>query len=229
MMVMPYMNGERFARWYAERHVARRCGSLAVTQTRDRPDISDAVNAVYARFATTGVDVRLSMGEAAFTCGEGSAARQGYYLAGTLLTRAAYGGIWAVDRLAGYVAAPDQVPLAQAVLTHMVATYRLNPEWEAMQQNVAAGTSRIVAQTSAEISRLIGETYWNRQATLDDVSRKWSNAMLGQTDVVDPATGERWKVASGSNYYWRRAGSDAVVGTSTSDRPDIDFAPLREW
>ena len=52
---------------------------------------------------------------------------------------------------------------------------------------------------------------------------------LGQTDVVDPATGEKWKVASGNNYYWRKEGTNQVAGTDTWTRPDIDFTPLKEW
>ncbi len=44
-------------------------------------------------------------------------------------------------------------------------------------------------------------------------------------DEVNPDTGETYKVASGSNYYWQGPGGD-VVGTDTSDPPGYDMKPL---
>jgi hypothetical protein len=76
---------------------------------------------------------------------------------------------------------------------------------------------------------MIDDAYWKRQAVQDDINRKWSNVILGKTDVIDPVTGETWKVTSGSNYYWRNAGTNTIVGTNTYDRPNINFEPLREW
>jgi hypothetical protein len=97
----------------------------------------------------------------------------------------------------------------------------------AKQDNVTAQTSRMVSQAHAEFVKMMDETSWNRQQSMDDLSRKWSNVILGQTDVVDPETGRTWKVAAGHNYYWY--GGDAVAGTDTHTRPEIDFRPLSEW
>ena len=72
----------------------------------------------------------------------------------------------------------------------------------AMQQNIAANTSQIVSRTQQEISGIISNTYWSRQATMDEISRRRSNATLGLQDVVDTGTGRQFKVESGSNYYW---------------------------
>jgi hypothetical protein len=162
----------------------------------------------------------------AFTCG---GSMRGAYLAGTLLTGTTAAGIWNVQHLIGYTAPPDQVSTAEAVLGHLLKSAQVSPEWARMQQGVTAASSRIVAQTHAEISASMSESYWSRQRSQDRISRQWSNVTLGQTDVVDPATGEKWKVASGHNYYWRKEGSDQIAGTDTWTRPDIDFTPLKEW
>jgi hypothetical protein len=61
----------------------------------------------------------------------------------------------------------------------------------------------------------------------DDIARKWSNTILGLTDVRDPETGETWKVAGGKNYYWKRGGE--VEGGDQTPRPDTSFTPLEEW
>jgi hypothetical protein len=43
--------------------------------------------------------------------------------------------------------------------------------------------------------------------------------------VVDPYTGRRTTVESGSNYYWIDQ-RGAIVGTDTDTRPNIDFRAL---
>jgi hypothetical protein len=86
-------------------------------------------------------------------------------------------------------------------------------------------TSHIVAQTNAAISKLSSDTYWSRQQSNDELSRRRSNATLGVEDVMDPSTGRQIKVESGSNYYWIDA-RGAIVGTETHTLPSIDFRAL---
>jgi len=94
---------------------------------------------------------------------------------------------------------------------------------------LTANVSQIVTQTNQEISRIIDESYWNRQTVLDETSRRFSNYILGVTDVVDPETGEKWKIEAGHNYYWRKDYTNQLAGTRTADRPDIDFTLLKEF
>ena len=105
----------------------------------------------------------------------------------------------------------------------------MNPQWVSSQQQLAANVSQIVAQTNQEISDIINNSYWARQRTLDNIHRKFSNTILGITDVADPITGEKWKVEAGHNYYWRKDYTDQIVGDEVFERPDIDFSLLREF
>jgi hypothetical protein len=227
MLVQSYIKGSDFAAAYVQRKFSSTCGAVHITERRDRPDLDARLGSIYSQFG--GMQVKLTTGEAAFTCGQGPKPRRGYYFAGTQMT-AGYGtGIWNVQYLHGYLADDDSVELAGAVLARMVASSQVNPQWAAMQSNIAGKTSEIVTRTNAEISHMIEQSYWQRQRVQDNVSRQWSNTMLGLTDVADPVTGETWKVSSGHNYYWRMQGTDAVVGTETYERPDTDFSPLKEW
>lgn len=226
MMVRSYETGRGFARSYAESVLGRRCGGLRITSSRDRADASDAINAVYGQFGQ-GVNVRLSTGEAAFTCGAQGSPRQGYVFAGTLATQAGMGAIWNVQYLAGFIATPDQAPNAESAMKHMLDSIQLNPDWVARQQSMTMATSQIVTRTNAAIADMIKDTYEHRQAVMDDVFRKWSNTTLGVADLRDPDTGDTYRVASGHNYYWRKG--ETVVGTNTYERPDINFTPLVEW
>lgn len=230
MMVRRSLPGLAFAKEYVTTRVARACPEVAFTETRERPDAVQAINAVYAQYGNMGVSISLNAGEVAFTCRKDGRSMNGYYFAGTQLAQVSgMSGVWNVEYLFGYLAASTKVEQAQQVSNRVLKSIPLNPQWVAMQQNITANTSKIVSRTHEEISHIISDSYWSRQRIMDDLSRKWSNTILGQTDVVDPDTGEIWKVASGHNYYWRKEHTDVIGGTGTYDRPDIDFTPLKEW
>ena len=170
---------------------------------------------------------RLSAGEAAFTCQKSGRAMQGYYFAATLYTAVAgmQGGIWHVEYLFGFLAPEGKAATAQEVMGHILQTVQINPQWMAMQQGITANTSQIVSRTSNAISETISSSYWSRQQTMDEISRRRSNATLGVVDVVDPTTGREMKVENSSNYYWIDH-RGAIVGTETYTRPNLDFREL---
>jgi len=225
MMVRRYMPGKAFAQEYAMTKLTKGCADATITESRDRPDAVQAINAIYSQYGNAGIVTNLTAGEVAFTCRKDSQLMQGYYLAGTQSTQGYGFALWHVEILYGYLAASGQVAQAQSVLGHMLKTFQLNPQWVAMQQNIAANTSQIVSRTSEEISNIISSSYWNRQGVMDEISRRRSNAILGVEDVTDPVTGREIKVESGSNYYWIDH-RGIIVGTDTDTRPTIDFRGL---
>jgi hypothetical protein len=226
-LVQRYLPGAEFARQYVARGPAKGCTNLVFTENRSRPDIDNIVSGIYRRFALAGMSLELHSGEASFTCQENGQPMAGYYFTGTLRTRAASmpGGNWHVEHLLGYVAAREKAALAQQVMQRIVASIAINPEWASRQQQTTMDTSHIVAQTNAAISKLSSDTYWSRQQSNDELSRRRSNATLGVEDVMDPSTGRQIKVESGSNYYWIDA-RGAIVGTETHTLPSIDFRAL---
>ncbi|MEK7407191.1 MAG: hypothetical protein AAB225_19120 [Acidobacteriota bacterium] len=227
MMVRRHVPGAAFAREYALGRAARGCAGVAITENRELPEAVAALNAVYARHGGLGVATELSAGEAAFTCRKAGRPMRGYSFAGILRTQMAGmpGGIWKAEYLAGYLAPEAKAPLAQSALEHAVQSIQINPQWAAGQQNLTANTSRIVSQTHAEISRIIDSSYWNRQAVMDELSRRRSNVILGVEDAIDPATGRQIKVESGANYYWIDH-RGMIAGTETHTLPNLDFREL---
>jgi hypothetical protein len=225
MLVRSYVPGTAFAAEQVRNKVARGCDELSVSETRDRADLVQAINRVYAQCGQMGVMTQLTAGETAFTCRSGSTPMRGYYFAATQLTRSQGPGLWSVPYMGGYLGPAEKAGLAQAAFEHMVKSAEVNPQWAAMQSHLAGETSRIVTQTHQEISSLIDDTYWHRQGVMDGLDRRRSNAILGVEDVVDPATGGQFKVESGSNYYWIDP-RGTVVGTDTDTRPNLDFRQL---
>lgn len=225
MMVRRYATGLAFAREYVAGKVAAGCADLVFVDARDRPDVAQAINSIYGRFAG-GITMRMTTGEVAFTCARGGRPMSGYYFAGTLLTTVpGTGALWHVEMLHGYLAPSDRVAEAQTVLDHGLRTFRFDPSWWSMQQNLTGQTSRIVSETNEQITQGISDSYWNRQGVMDEISRRRSNAILGVEDVVDPVDGREIKVESGSNYYWIDH-RGTIVGTDTYTKPDIDFREL---
>jgi hypothetical protein len=226
MLVRRYIPGPLFAREYVSSRATPGCAPVQISDNRERPDAVSAINAIYARYQGF-VSMRLTAGEASFTCQKAGRAMQGYYFAGTMHTQAMgmAGGLWNVEYLYGYLAPPRRFAEAQQVMNHLLQTIQINPQWMAMQQGITANTSQIVSQTANAISETISQSYWSRQQTMDELSRRRSNATLGVVDVIDTATGREIKVENSSNYYWIDH-RGTIVGTETYTRPHIDFREL---
>jgi hypothetical protein len=224
MLVRRYYSGRGFLLEYLTSTINQQCGGLEITQQRDRQDLVNNINAVYAQY-NTGMTFTLDAGEATFQCQQGAV--EGYYLAATKRTQAYGTGIWNVEYLYGFLASKDHAPRANKILGHIVDSSQLNPEWLRMQQGIAANVSAITTKTNQEISELITSSYWQQQQTYDELSRRRSNATLGVHDVVDPTTGQEYKVESGSNYYWVDQ-RGTIIGTDIHARPTIDFRELTQ-
>lgn len=222
MMVLRYMTGAEFAEWYVNGILsASGFADISFREIKDLPEATQAINQIYAQH---GLPVTLNIGEVVFDCSLEGQQVKGYYFAGTQLGAET---TWNVQYLYGCLAEASQEDLARSVFEHMITSFKVNPEWENMQNQIAGATSAIVTDTNNKISETIHQSYVNRQKSEDETSRKRSNANLGLTDVMDPETGETWKVTSGSNYYWRCGGN--IVGTEVYDSPGIDCVPVKEW
>lgn len=223
-IVRTYAPGAEFASQYATSEWASSCPGLKVVNTTDRPELAAGMNQQLDAIASSGVRSHLDAGEASFSC---SNAQQGYVFAATLAVASQSGRLWQMYGLYTYLAPTSRVIEAQQVLNHMAATLKIDKAWAARQGNTAVQAAEINAKASSEIADSINKSYWYRQSVNDQLSNKWSNTILGTQDEMNPDTGETYKVASGSNYYWQAPGGD-VVGTDTSDAPGYDMKPLEE-
>jgi hypothetical protein len=230
-MVMRYQPGLTFLLGYLRQNFAPRLPSFQLAEQKERPDIVEQFNRIYSRSQVYGISTRLDAGDAAFRYDQAGAPGVGYGLAVTQIAQSMSNGVgnWNVSLLFLALGPEAEAETIREISTHMFQTIRMNPQWVAGQQQLTGNVSKIVTETGQAISGIINDTYWTRQGTLDDVNRKFSNATLGVTDVVDSATGDAYKVEAGHNYYWSRSGTNQVVGTGTYTRPDIDFTPLIEF
>ncbi|MFQ5627469.1 MAG: tetratricopeptide repeat protein [bacterium] len=223
-LVQRYQTGVQFAGSYVQQAFGRKLSGVQIIQSQDRPDISQYVNQLNQQYGVYGVEAGLSTGEVYFQGSGQAGRRQGYAFAGTYLIQmqdyTGSSGNWLVQHLYGYTAPPERVAEAQSVLRRIIATVQLNPAWARSQGNLTAATVQITTQTSNYISNTISKTWANTQQSQDRSMRKFSNYIRGVEDVIDPATGQRYQVESGSNYYWIN-NLATKVGSNLGYNPDV--------
>lgn len=217
LTVMRYLPGVVFAEQWAQRVSG---GAVQIRDKKSRDDLAAQVNALHQGGMA---QINTTFGEVTFTTAKGQA---GWILAGTQLISIAGSSLWHVDTLVGFIAPPDKAPTAVAAMGRMIQTYQLNPQWFAAQQQTIAQTTRIVAQTNDYVSRVITDSYWSRQKTLDRVNQNFSDYIRGVQPVVNPNTGEQYEAVAGHNYYYLPPGSVHPIGTDVQAPPNIDLVEL---
>jgi len=173
-------------------------------------------------FTTDGVAAHIDAGEVSFTCSDGD---HGYEFAATLEARSRLFSQWQIWSLDGYLTR-SAVATSQEVLGHLASTFQLDPTWASQQGQQAVATAQIVTQAGQQIANGLNESFWNRQEVNAQLANTWSNTILGQQDMVNPDTGETYKVASGHDYYWQGDDGQLYAGNSATPPPDIDVTQL---
>jgi hypothetical protein len=243
LQVAPYQTGQQFARFYLE-NTRPLCTGIRVTGSINRPEL-------IAKFAKQIQDQDVApdaatIGEVTYTCSQSGTQLQGSYVAitarsATALSRAGMGGaMWSVLGFGGYLALPHLAPAAASIADHVQRSMQINPQWKAQravqaeqivaQDNLRARQTRTralaaIADNLRQTSETVTSSYWARQKTYDEISRKRENAILGTVDVVDPTTREQYKVSYDSNFYWMND-QGYQAGTLTADAPGAGWTEL---
>jgi hypothetical protein len=215
-----------FGEEYLRMRLPSVCQNFVVKEHRERPDVAQVMDREAQGFRQYG-QVMNSAGEIAFTCSQDGQPREGYLLVTTQFIQSGVLHLWYAKDLLAYLAPPDRTAEAQAVLSHMYQSFRVNLQWVARQQQTTMQVSQIATETQQHISSVINSTYWNKVSVQDENMRKVENAILGTTDVVDPATGEQRRIENSSNYYWIN-NRGTIVGTNTDSVPGVDFRRLTQ-
>ncbi len=214
--VRRFTPGALFCRDYVLSRLSQICPNPQITEVKDRPDLLPKVadHPLLPR-------MRVSIGEVWFRCGDPAQPKVGLCAART----EGVGSPWAVNPIIGYLAPPEKASTARAIMDQMVKSRRFNPQWQRMQNQVAGASSEIASLTANEIAEMAARSQRARDAVDDEIARRRSNATLGTVDLVDPQTGRRLSVESGSHYYWVDP-RGLIVGTNTATVPTVDFRAL---
>jgi hypothetical protein len=127
-----------------------------------------------------------------------------------------------------------------AYATHGVQSFRVNPQWQAQQQQIAgaavaadnarsqqirARAMQAIQEDQRQTSDIIMKGWEQRSQVYDEISRRRENAILGTLDVVDPESGARYKVDNYSDYHWMN-NEGYIGGNNTGSSPGPDWREL---
>ncbi len=127
--------------------------------------------------------------------------------------------------IVGYRAANAKFEESQPLLAQIAGSIILTNAAEASGNNTLLRPKNNPLDNSAII-----KSGQNRQKTMDEAMRKDANARRGTVDLYDPASGEKMNVwTQNKDYYWRKPGSNEVVGTDTYAPPGPGYVPLKKY
>ena len=139
------------------------------------------------------------------------------------------GGTWSVEQFFGYLAEPNAEPQVRAILTRMVEGYKMDPAWRARQLDALNKVHGAVRQAQQQTFDTINQAYADRSSSQRSHPRELElRAYRGEVLIQDPATGERFEVPTGSNYYFRVGADNTFVGTDTATPPNSPNHWLKE-
>ncbi|MDP3491924.1 MAG: hypothetical protein Q8R82_02335 [Hyphomonadaceae bacterium] len=225
---------------FLQKRFGARCGVLKIDDVLNQQDIADEANAQLAASTAPGNFQRVDVAAAAFHCGSDSVGvvQMATYMTGI---EAQYGsegfGMWQVSGVGGFIAPEDRAAEAGEVIIKLLTTRKVNKQWAQGNQQMVAQITAMSQKAAADLSAQIASRYsvsssgtsgGSNGSVSDDLSRRWQNSTMDQTDVVDQATGERYKVESGSSYYWINQQGTSIAGTNAPSQPSIDYAQMTQ-
>ncbi|HEY2471906.1 MAG TPA: hypothetical protein VGI45_29240 [Terracidiphilus sp.] len=167
---------------------------------------------------------KTSAGGISYRCGSGGNGRIAFAFARTSET----GNIWSVPTMGSYLAPPDGVAVARAVLLHCAQTFKLNPAWiekqkqmdayamqyqRARQQQRMQALAQQVQQFEQKMQAMRNQvaSFERHQAAFQSQVDGFDQALRGVTPTIDPFTGEAKEVWTGqSSNYWENGRGDVV-------------------
>jgi len=230
-----FMLGQQLARWYAQSKFSQQCSGFQVESNSDRQDLAGYFMQSAREEGMT--SARLTAGDAAFSCTGQHGPVHGHIFAATVYPFPGRSGIWYIYRLYGYLAAPERQQDAEKLAQQTMQSWRVNPQWEAQEKQIAnqavqqdnARSAQIQARAweairrdQQQTSQMIVDGYNQRSQVYNEISRRRENSILGTSDVVDSATGTQYKVDSLSDYHWM-SDTGYIAGTKTETSPGVGW------
>jgi len=218
-----FMPGVVFATNYVQLTAGRSCGNLQLLRRIDRAD--------YIRnLAAQGILLQgnqYTAGEVIYSCQYNGQSYIGYVFAETSLNpNPGVGNVWSLQRLYGFTAPANRATQADAVLQRMQSTFNINPQWWAAEVGGDARIAENFRRYREFSANLQQQTQAERWASWDRTAEQRGDLLQNVTRVVDPQTGQPYKVQGGSNYYWIDTTNDVIAGTNISSKPTWDFREL---
>lgn len=143
--------------------------------------------------------------------------------------------VWIIDYLFSFKAEKGKLDSQAKLFQTIVYSFKLNPLWfskysqvieylaqKQIQQIRSIGElSKIISQTSNEISDMMMESYNQRQAVNDKISKNFSHYIRGVDEYHDPIGGKPVELPSGYKNAWSNSLGEYILSDDPNFNPNI--------
>jgi len=187
LLLEPYRTGSQYAEEYVHQAL---CPSATQFRGGTIPAQTQQLNQQFQPIARAeGKNVQLDAGEVSFKCGD----RNGYVYAITALGSQPGQpiSIWAVYRIAGYLASAADTPAAAAAINNALGTFEMNQQWlQAYARECGDIAGNSIRESNAITQSTIARSRAMTDAGIANVEnmRKNSNAQIDAINRTSNAT-----------------------------------------
>jgi hypothetical protein len=142
---------------------------------------------------------------------------------------------WVGDYIFSFKSEKGKLDASSKIFQTMVSSFQLNPQWfskysqlteylirnQIQQIQTIGQISRIISQTSDEISDMIMKSYEDRQATYDRISTEFSQMIRGVEEYYDPVDQKPVELPSGYTGAWTNSLGEYILSDDSSFDPNI--------
>jgi len=142
---------------------------------------------------------------------------------------------WQADYLICFRAEAGQLESASELFQMLVRSFRISPQWYAgymqviqfltqrqIQQIRHIGQiSRIISQTSSEISDSMMASYYQQQQIMDRISDKVSQTIRGVDEYYNPIEERGVELPGGYNHAWTNSLGEYILSNDPNLNPNI--------
>jgi hypothetical protein len=215
--VARYRSGQVFADLYGQARFSKVCQLL---EPKSLKTTSPIFGAAYDGPVTT------TAGEVVYRCVQNGQEKVAYVYAETSLYQSNGMANWAVSTLANFLAPKELAAKTYQMLFQSIASFAPNPQWRMRQaQTTAANAAAALRTFHLEIQQSAAR-YQQWSASLAKQGRSFSNVLNGQTLTIDPSTGQKREVWTGTGSTRWIDGVGNVVSSNLS--PGTSFRALMD-
>lgn len=142
---------------------------------------------------------------------------------------------WVVEPNVGYRAPAGTLEPAMPLLMTIAGSVQQTPQWTKMKNDHiaamnriaakgAADRSRIIAETNAEISKMITDGYNQRQAIQDKAHEKFINAIREVDNYTTPGSGTAVQLPSHYSHVYSNGNGEYILTNDSLYNPNTDQA-----
>ena len=211
-MVLHYMPGAEFARYYAQSLLQGLCPSMKFVSVKDRPDLARAGDAAWP----TVIPSRSEGGEARFTCTHNRQEMEVRVEAATRTTRDNV--MWGATELTALIAPKDQADKAEEILTNIARSIKFTDSWTQKQNNLSQQAAIQIAQHMQETLRQ-ERTFIQKLNSVDENFESVDELVSGFSTYHDAKTGNDYSLSNTNPNKWIDDSTGRIISTPTNSKP----------